>query len=218
MLFEAGNETRGGEYELAHRLAWLNYFMGFPATDDEGGFVISVSPHIDEPESFSLSANELTRDLFEGRWLIAFDKFDAKALDLDQDVSVTEGQFFYERVSLDSCAKYLRPVHDENDWKDFEDICRGVDLNARLWPEVEQQEAWFSNYPSEGWPLMHTVAPSGSIALAIEQNLLGRVESRLDTVLFKTVEQRIARARSYFDSIVNKRNQKLARLLASWES
>jgi hypothetical protein len=217
MLFEARNGALRGEDKFGHRLIWLNYFLGFPATGDERGFIISVSPHSGEPESFSLSTSELTRELFEGRWLIALDRFDAKALDLDQDVSVRDGQFFYERVSLDSCAKYLRPVHNADDWRNFEGICRAVDLNSKLWPEDEQREAWFSNHPSEGWPLIHTVAPVGSIALAIEQNLLGPIESRLDTVLFETVEERIARARSYYDSVVNKRDQKLARLLTSWE-
>jgi hypothetical protein len=73
----------------------------------------SIRLHLDDKESLSLSAGELTRELFEGRWLISLDEFDSKALDFDQDVTVSKGQFFYERVSLDSCAKYLRPVRDE---------------------------------------------------------------------------------------------------------
>jgi hypothetical protein len=65
---------------------------------------------------------------------------------------------------------------------------------------------------------MHTVAPLGSIALAIEQNLLGPVESRLDTILFKAIEERIDRARAYYESKLSKRDQKIDRLLASWDS
>jgi hypothetical protein len=216
ILFQARN---GGfeQLDFAHRLIWLRYFSRFPAVGDGGNFRAFISPHFDDEESWSLSASDLTRESLEGRWLIALDKFDSNALNLDQDISVPEGQFFYERIGLDSCAKYLRPLYDENDWRDFEDLCRAVDLNPRLWPELEQHEAWFSRYPNEAWPLAHTVAPVGSIALAIEQNLLGPSESRLDTVLFETIEERIARARAYYQSVTDRRDRELTRLLASWE-
>jgi len=216
-LFEA-HVSEPPQDDFPHRLGWLNYFLRFPKVADDQPFVASVSPHLDDQETWSLSAGELTREMFEGRWLISLDGFDSKALDFDQDVTISKGQFFYERVSLDSCAKYLRPVHDEADWRNFEDYCRGVNVNTQLWPEYEQREAWFTNFSSEGWPLMHTVAPPGSIALAIEQNLLGAAESRLDTLLFKAVEKRIGGARAYYESRLSKRDQKIARLLSSWES
>ena len=66
---------------------------------------------------------------------------------------------------------------------------------------------------------MHTAAPEGSIARAIEQNLLeADTDQRLDTVLFRTVAERVQNARNYYESVLEQRNQQIANLLKSWES
>ena len=61
-------------------------------------------------------------------------------------------------------------------------------MNDQLWPEGD--EAWYQDPFMEGWPVMHVAAPKGSIARAIEQNLLqDDVDHRLDTALFETVAE-----------------------------
>ena len=66
------------------------------------------------------------------------------------------------------------------------------------------------DFSSSGWPLAHASAPNGSIARAIELNLLqADFDYRLDTVLFETVAERVRNARAYYQSVVEKGIEKL---------
>jgi hypothetical protein len=65
---------------------------------------------------------------------------------------------------------------------------------------------------------MHTVAPKGSIARAIEQNLLrDNVRDRLNSVLFETVAERALAARKCYQRVLQRRDNKIASLLESWK-
>jgi hypothetical protein len=198
------------------RLHWLYFSTLFPALDGDS-IDFSVSPHIDPGEPFG--SDKLHREQFEGRWLIALDNFDEKTLGVDQDISIDKGQFVYERVNLESCEKYLRQLRDPDDQPEFEDNWESIRLNDRLWHGSDQKEAWYSDYSSEGWPQPHTVAPKGSIAKAIELNLLqADSDDRLDAVLFETVAERVQNARYYYQSVLEQRDHQIAKLLKSWKN
>ena len=65
---------------------------------------------------------------------------------------------------------------------------------------------------------MTVVSPKGSIARAIERNLLqGDVDDRLDKVLFGTVAERIEAASEYYRQVLQSREDRIARLLNSWK-
>lgn len=135
---------------------------------------------------------------------------------VDEDIEA--GQFFYETVDLASCTKYLGEVADPDDFDEFEGECSSVDLNTRLWRESDEKEAWYQEFSSDGRPALHVASPNGSIARAIEQNLLRDDESdRLDTVLFETVAKRIRAAGEYYRRVLENREDRLAGLLSSWK-
>jgi hypothetical protein len=193
------------------------YFATLFPTSDQDNISVSVSPHIDRGEM--IGTDDVHREMFEGRWLIALDNYDDITLGVDQDISIGKGQFIYERVNLETCEKYLSQLFDPNDYSDFEAACGGIQLNRRLWHDFEQREAWYSDSSLEGWPLPYTVAPKGSIAKAIELNLLqADSDDRLDTVLFESVAERVQSARQYYQSVLDQRDHKISRLLKSWES
>jgi len=204
--------------DLVLRRNWLELFAFFPNEDDRGEIVVGpLSKRFDD----SVDGNSFRREHLEGRWLIALKHFDEENLDIDEDIEVGEGQFYYERVDLASCKKYLDQFCDPSKYH-FYDICASVGLNDHLWPSDcvnDPREAWYLRDSSWGWPIMHTAAPEGSIARAIEQNLLeADTDQRLDTVLFRTVAERVQNARNYYESVLEQRNQQIANLLKSWES
>lgn len=199
------------------RLHWLHQFTLPPRSRiGAGGLSLSVSPHIDTSES--VRSEDVQRDNLEDRWLIALDRFDNRSLSVDEDIDTTQGQFFYEAVNLESCVKHLDHVADPNDSYNFEDECASVELNNRLWPGLEETEAWYQDFSMEGWPAMHVVSPKGSIARAIEQNLLRRdTADRLDSVLFETVTERVQSASEYYQCVLQNREDRVTRLLHSWK-
>jgi hypothetical protein len=70
----------------------------------------------------------------------------------------------------------------------------------------------------EGRPEMHVSSPKGSIARAIEQNLLRHgAAHRLDTVLFETVGERLKAASKYYRRVLQSREDRIAGLLNSWK-
>ena len=96
--------------------------------------------------------------------------------------------------------------------------CRFVDLNEQLWPGDEEREAWYQASSPWGWPRTHVVAPIGSIARALEQNLLqDDLEDRLDTVFFKTVAERVQAASEYYQQALQSREDRIAGLLDCWK-
>jgi hypothetical protein len=195
---------------------WLDYCAKLPASDGRLGLSASISPHVGRADD---EFEELEREHLDGRWIIGLDRFDDKALKLDEDIDVAAGQFYYERIGLDSCMKYLREVHDPDDWRHFEGVCGAIDLNRRLWPEDEQREAWYMDYSDDGRPLVPVVAPNGTIARAIEQNLLQAApDNRLDTVLFETVAKRVQKGLDYYRTVIGRRHRKVERLMSEWES
>jgi hypothetical protein len=139
------------------------------------------------------------RNALEDRWLVALDHFDNRSLSADDDIEAAEGQFFYEVVDLASCTKYLDQVADPSDRAEFESECASVTLNKRLWDGYEEQEAWYQDFSTDGWPAMTVVSPKGSIARAIERNLLqGDDDDRLDRLLCEAVAARIDAASEYY--------------------
>jgi hypothetical protein len=173
------------------------------------------SPHIDTSES--LGPQDVQRENLEHRWLIALDRFDSSSLAVDDDVNPAKGQFFYEAVDLESCVKYLDQVADPDDWDAFDGECGSVSLNDQLW-QYEEREAWYQDLSWEGLPEMHVASPKGSIARAIEQNLLrDGFDDRLDSVLFETVADRVQAASEYYRRILQNREDRIAGLLNSWK-
>jgi len=129
--------------------------------------------------------------------------------------AIEEGQFFYEAVDLASCMKYLDQVADPDDWDEFENECANVTLNDRLY---EEKEAWYQDSSIDGQQAMHVASPKGSIARAIEQNLLrDDAADRLDTVVFETVAERVQAASEYYRRVLQNREDRIAGLLNSWK-
>ena len=200
---------------IAHQLGWLHQFTLLPRCPGGASLSMSVSPHIDTSEW--IGTEHVQRDALEDRWLIALDHFDGRSLSVDDDIDAAEGHFFYEAVDLASCTKYLDQVADPGD-REFESECAGVTLNSRLWCGYEEQEAWYQDFSTDAWPVMTVVSPKGSIARAIERNLLqGDVDDRLDRVLFGTVAERIEAASEYYRQVLQSREDRIARLLNSWK-
>jgi hypothetical protein len=142
----------------------------------------------------------------------------ARSLLVDKDIEAHKGQFFYEPVDLESCTKYLDQVADPADWDEFENECAAVSLNDRLWNEDEEREAWYQDLSIEGQPATYVASSKGSIARAIEQNLLrDETADRLDTVLFEVVAERIQAAREYYRRLLQNREDRVAGLLNSWK-
>jgi len=70
---------------------------------------------------------------------------------------------------------------------------------------------------TSGLPEMHVASPKGSIARAIEQNLLrDGFGHRLDSVLFETVAERVQAAGEYYQRVLQNREDRIAGLLNSW--
>lgn len=104
-------------------------------------------------------------------------------------------------------TKYLGQVADPGDWNDFESECASLSLNERLWPDREEREAWYQDFCIEGWPGTSVASPKGSIARAIERNLLRDDVShrhRLDTVLFDVVTDRVQRASECYRRVLKR--------------
>jgi hypothetical protein len=202
--------------DISGRLLWLHQFTLLPRCPDGASQAFSVSPHIDTSES--VGAEDVQREHLEDRWLIALNRFDDKDLAVDEDIEATKGQFFYETVDLASCTKYLDQVADPDDWDEFESECASVNLNDRLWHSHEENEAWYQDFSTEGRPVMYVASQKGSIARAIEQNLLRSDASRrLDTVLFETVAERLQAASAYYRRVLQKREDRIAGLVHSWK-
>jgi hypothetical protein len=194
-------------------MGWLHQFTLLPRCPNGASLSVSVSPHIDNSES--VSSEDVQREDLEDRWLILLDSFDRRSLSVDEDIA--DGQFFYEAVDLGSCIKYLDQVADPDDWDEFDGVCAAVELSSRWWHR-EEKEAWYQDSATEGWPMMHVAAPKGSIARAIEQNLLrDDVRHRLDKVLFDTVAERVQAARKCYQRVLQKRENRIASLLDSWK-
>ena len=199
---------------IAGLLVWLYQFTLLPRSPGGANLSISVSPHIDT--SGSIGFDDVQRAHLEDRWLIALDELDKQSLSVDEDIDATEGQFFYETVDLASCAKYLDQVANPDNFE-FDDECQFVDLNEQLWPGDEEREAWYQASSPWGWPMARVVAPIGSIARAIEQNLLqGDFDERLDKVFFKTVANKVQAASEYYQQVLQNREDRIARLMDSW--
>jgi hypothetical protein len=195
-------------------LGWLHWHTLFPRCPDGASLSISVGPHFDRTESIGFE--DVQRERLEDRWLIELNKDSAVLFD---DPDIHAGQFFYEVVDLESCVKYLDQLADPDDWDEFESECASVSLNRQLWPHDEDRESWYQRFPLNERPMMHAAAPVGSIARAIEQNVLcNDVDHRLDTVLFKTVRKRIRAAIEYHQKIVRSRDDRLAQLLNGWKT
>jgi hypothetical protein len=206
------SEMHGGD---DHQLLWLHQFL-LPRSPEGATLSVSVSPHIDTSES--VGSEDVQREYLEDRWLIALNPFDSQSLLVDEDIEAAEGQFFYEAVDLESCAKYLDQVADPDDWDEYEIECASVTLNDRLWHEDEEKEAWHDDFYTEGRPATYVASPKGSIARAIEQNLLqDDADRRLDTVLFETVTERIQAAGEYYRRLLQNREERIAELLSSWK-
>jgi hypothetical protein len=201
-----------------HQLVWLHQFTLLPHCPDGASLSFSVSPHIDTSEM--VSYEDVQREYLEDRWLITLNRFDTRSLLVDKDVRADKGQFFYEPVDLESCTKYLDQVADPDDRDEFEDECASVSLNGRLWNKDEEREAWYQDVSmwTEERPTRYVASPKGSIARAIEQNLLREnTANRLDTVLFKAVAKRIQSACEYYSGLLQNREDRIARLLNSWK-
>jgi hypothetical protein len=141
-------------------------------------------------------------------------------LSVDEDIDATKGQFFYEAVDLASCVKYLDQVADPDHWNknELERECASIELSEELWPGDEERQAWYQDVSPEGWPLIHAVTPWGSIARAIEQNLLQNDTSRrLDTVLLRTVTEWVDAACKYYQQVIQNREDRIAGLRDSWK-
>jgi hypothetical protein len=201
--------------DVPRRLLWLHQFTLLPRCPGGASLSISVSPHIDTSES--VGPQDVERENLEHRWLIALDRSNSSSLAVDDDVNVARGQFFYEAVDLESCVKYLDQVADPDDWDAFDGECGSVSLNRQLWPGHEEREAWYQGLSWEGLPEMHVASPKGSIARAIEQNLLrDGFGHRLDSVLFETVAERVQAAGEYYQRVLQNREDRIAGLLNSW--
>lgn len=211
------HSSQVGEEHGSHRLLWLHQYTLLPRSPIGASLSVSVSPHIDTVES--IGSQDIRREHLEDRWLIALDRFDAGSLSVDEDVEGAKGQFFYETVDLASCTKYLDQVADPDDWDNFETECSCVRLNHHLWDGEEAKEGWYRDFSIEGWPAKPVNSPRGSIARAIEQNLLQDDDAyRLDTLLFETVAERVQAASSQYRQVLQKRDEHIARLLDSWRS
>jgi hypothetical protein len=66
---------------------------------------------------------------------------------------------------------------------------------------------------------MHVASPNGSIARAIEQNLLRDDDDRrrLDNVLIETVAEQVRAAKKYYQQVLKDREDRIAGLLDSWK-
>lgn len=200
--------------EPHHRLLWLHQYTLLPRRKNGASLKFSVSPHIDASES--IGSDEIKRRHLEDRWLVALDAFDGNRLSVDDDIEA--GQFFYETVDLASCAKYLGVVADPDDWEQFELECSCIKLNDTLWFGEDETEGWYREFPVDGKPLAHAGTPRGSIARAIEQNLLREdVEHRLDTALFEVVAERLRTAFECQRKLLDNRETHIADLLNSWK-
>jgi hypothetical protein len=198
-----------------HRCLWLHQFTLLPRCPDGASLSISVSPHIDTSES--VGPEDVNRENLEHRWLFALDRFDSSSLAVDEDVNAAKGQFFYEAVDLGSCVKYLDQVANPDDWDGFDDECGSVSLNRQLWPGYEEREAWYQ-YSFDGTPEIHVASPKGSIARAIEQNLLREGSGhRLDSLLFETVTERVRAAHECYRRVLQDHGDRIAELLNSWK-
>lgn len=227
-----GGDRRGGWIDLSsydptivhssevgtdphNRLVWLHQYTLLPRKRDGASLEFSVSPHIDTSES--IGSDDIKREHMEDRWLVALNPFDSGRLSVDDDIEA--GQFFYETVDLASCTKYLGVVADPEDGDQFELECSCIKLNDRLWFGDEETEGWYREFPVDGKPLSHAGPPRGSIARAIEQNLLRRdAENRLDTVLLETVAERVNEAFECQRKLERRRETHIAGLLDSWKS
>jgi hypothetical protein len=199
------------------RLLWLHQYSLLPRKADGESLKLSVSPHIDKSES--IGSQDIKRYHLEDRWLISFDPFDVERLSVDTDIEASKGQFFYETVDLASCTKYLDVVSDPEDFDQFEIECSCVSLNDRLWFGEDEAEGWYREFAIEGKPLTHANSPRGSIARAIEQNLLREdSENRLDTALFEVVAERLSAAFECHEHLLRSRDTRIANLLDSWKS
>ncbi|MDH2344947.1 hypothetical protein [Bradyrhizobium sp. SSUT77] len=212
ILFASGM----GKDDLPRRLRWLHQFTLLPMCSEGANLSFSVSPHLDTSES--IGSEDVQRESLEGRWLIALDRFDSNGLSVDDDVDPTKGQFFYEAVDLASCVKYLDQVADPDDWDTFDGECGSVSLNRELWASYDERESWYQDFSWEGSPEMHVASPKGSIARAIEQNLLrDDTDYRLDAALYDTVAERVRAAIQCYRQVVQNRDNRIAELLQSWK-
>lgn len=67
-------------------------------------------------------------------------------------------------------------------------------------------------------PEIHVVSPKGSIARAIEQNLLREGSGhRLDSLLFETVTERVRAAHECYRRVLQDHGDRIAELLNSWK-
>jgi hypothetical protein len=211
MIVHASKMHRG---DGPHRLRWLHQFTLLPRCPRGEDLSFSVSPHIDTSEH--VGSDDIQREHLEDRWLIALEPFSDHSLSVDDDIDAAKGQFFYERVDLASCTKYLDQVADPDNRSEFESECESVNLNERLW-QREETEAWFQDFSIEGRPRMHVKAREGSVARAIEQNLLKNdIDRRLDTLLFEVVSERVEAASDYYRQVLQNRDDRIASLLNSW--
>jgi len=198
------------------RFSWLHLFTLLPRSRGGARLSISISPHImDNVES--VGSDDVHREDLEDRWLIALNRFDGGSLAIDPDIDASKGQFFYELVDLASCAKYLDQVADPGD-REFDSECSSVSLNHRLWRGYREREVWYEDdITLEGRPTMY-VAPRGSIARAIEHNLVRYgVADRLDTLLFETVAERVKAAAECHQQALQNRESRFAELLNLWK-
>lgn len=208
--------SRMEEGDLSRRLLWLHQFTLLPMCPGGKSLSFSVSPHLDDSES--IGADDVQRESLEGRWLIALDRFEDSSLSVDDDVDPRKGQFFYEAVDLASCVKYLDQVADPEDWETFDGECGSVSLNRDLWSSYDERESWYQDFSWEGIPELHVASPKGSIARAIEQNLLrDDTDYRLDVALFDTVAERVQAATMCYRQVVQDRDNRIAELLQSWK-
>ncbi len=211
ILFTLGIE----DDDLPRRLLWLHRFTLLPLSAGGKSLSFSVSPHIDDSESIGF--DDVKRERLEGRWLIDLNRLDIDNLSLDDDVDSSKGQFFYEAVDLASCVKYLDQVADPDDWESFDSECGNVSLNSDLWSSYEQSESWYQDFSWDGLPEPYIASPRGSIARAIEQNLLqGDSGHRLDAALFETVAKRVQDASLCYQQTLQDRDNRIAELLRSW--
>ena len=201
--------------EAPYKLLWPHQFTLLPRRPDGASLSISVSPHIDTSES--IGPEDVQRKNLEHRWLIALEPFDSSSLAVDDDINAAKAQFFYEAVDLESCVKYLDQVADPDDWDTFDGECGSVSLNRQLWPGHEEREAW-CQYSWDGMPEIHVASPKGSIARAIEQNLLREGSGhRLDSLLFETVTERVRAAHECYRRVLQDHGDRIAELLNSWK-
>jgi hypothetical protein len=109
-------------------------------------------------------------------------------------------------------------VADPGGWDEFEGECGNVSLNRVLWPSNEEREAWYQYFSWDDTPEMHVTSPKGSIARAIEQNLLrDGSDHRLDSLLFETVTKRVQAAGECYRRVLQDHSDRIVELLNSWK-